>query len=342
MNAAHHKLLLTATAGTTITFSTWYLGYIQPIFENDASKLSYAIAVLFLAGLVTAFARAFRLDIAGDVSLFTRRKQVEQTIVSVGLISDISNWLMTLGLLGTVIGFSIALAGLSADNHAGLISGLHTAVGTTIIGGFLALWNDVNRRIIETRCRNSIGELQMKRRLNIGTIFRDALLLMLLAMLVLINPPAENSDVPKPGNMIVSIGWKPGHTDVDLWVRGPGDVMAVGYSRKSDKLFNLLRDDLGNTGDTTPLNFETAVSRGLPDGEYIINLHCFACRDAQTVSVEVSMGIENMTLIYKDTVPLRHKQERTAIRFRVAGGKLVRGSQSSVFTPLRMNVAVAP
>jgi hypothetical protein len=63
--------------------------------------------------------------------------------------------------------------------------------------------------------------------------------------------------------------------DIDLWGKSPDDERPVGYSQRAGKTFNLIRDDLGTTNDSTDQNTETLVARGLPAGEYVINLHYF-------------------------------------------------------------------
>jgi hypothetical protein len=40
-------------------------------------------------------------------------------------------------------------------------------------------------------------------------------------------------------------------------------------------VFNLLRDDLGKAQDLTDNNYEVACSRGLPPGEYVVNVHMY-------------------------------------------------------------------
>lgn len=121
-----------------------------------------------------------------------------------------------------------------------------------------------------------------------STVFRDVILLALagfvaivLLLLPHVNPPKqnENKDVPPPGNMMVQIFWDDkSNMDIDLWVKAPNDS-TVGYSSKSGKIFNLLRDDLGHSNDTTERNFEIAVTRGVIQGEYTINLMFY--RDAR-------------------------------------------------------------
>src|SRR4051794_3763581 len=71
---------------------------------------------------------------------------------------------------------------------------------------------------------------------------------------------SQNKDAVKgaaaPGNVIVEMTWPPNiDADVDLWVQAPGDV-PVGYSDKSGIIFNLLRDDLGHSGDPNSMNYE--------------------------------------------------------------------------------------
>ena len=39
--------------------------------------------------------------------------------------------------------------------------------------------------------------------------------------------------------------------------------------------FNLLRDDLGKYKDNSPVNYEVSYSRGISEGNYIVNLHLY-------------------------------------------------------------------
>jgi hypothetical protein len=170
--------------------------------------------------------------------------------------------------------------------------------------------------------------------------FRDVLLSLnaMLAALVLIvlpsiNPVADKDPIAQPGNLVASAAWPAGSTDVDMWVSASGDK-PVGYKNKSGKVWSLLRDDLGTADDPTPLNYESAYTRGLPDGEYVVNVHCFSCTSKVSVSVEVRLAEGG--LVFRDVVELvANKQERTAIRFRVAKGAVVAGSESRVFKKLR-------
>jgi hypothetical protein len=161
--------------------------------------------------------------------------------------------------------------------------------------------------------------------------FMGALLFFILVLIAQVNPPTTPTITP-PGNLIVFASWRSGNDDVDLWVQY-GKEPSVGYSNKSGATFSLLRDDLGKTNDSTPLNYESAFSRGLPDGEYVVNVKCFRCGGPVAVAVEIRLA--QGALIWTGTVNLAAtKQERTALRFRMVAGAVVQGSANKVFKPL--------
>lgn len=181
-------------------------------------------------------------------------------------------------------------------------------------------------------------------------LFRDVLFLMVLVLYTVLwiilpyfNPPAEEQAAQPPGNVMVSITWPDGDTDVDLWITGPGEIRPVGYSNKGGVLFDLLRDDLGTLPDITGLNYENAYSRGITPGEFIVNVHCYRCPKVPVpVAVEVSVNTgENgktgmQRIAVTKTILDRQGQEKTALRFKLdATGALVPNSLNSVFRPLR-------
>jgi hypothetical protein len=182
-----------------------------------------------------------------------------------------------------------------------------------------------------------------------GTVFRDFTLLMVLGFVAMVvwllphvNPPAQSTDAVPPGNVIVAIAWAEGNTDIDLWVAGPGEIVPVGYSNKGGVLFNLLRDDLGNLPDATPLNYENAYSRGVVPGEYVVNVHCYRCPVVpQKVDVEVSINTggngKSVKPVATTALELRaNGQEKTALRFRLdARGNIEPRSMNNIFRPLR-------
>ena len=182
-----------------------------------------------------------------------------------------------------------------------------------------------------------------------GTVFRDVILLTLIgfvAMVIMLLPyltqqKKEAEDHKAPGNVIVEIHWPVDQAlDVDLWVQAPGEV-PVGFWNLGGHTFNLLRDDLGMEGDATELNYEVSYSRGIPPGEYIVNVHMYGpLPSGVTVPVNVVVSVkrklEDTAQILKTVVELtRHNQEETAFRFKLTGdGDLVAGSVSTLRRPL--------
>ena len=184
-----------------------------------------------------------------------------------------------------------------------------------------------------------------------GTVFRDVIFIMMLTFLILflaavvhINEPSKKEDevaIP-PGNIQVDISWQSGFkSDVDLWLKGPTDSRAVGYSNRSGILFNLLRDDLGQYGDTTSLNYENGYTHGVEDGEYIINVHMYSARDPLPVSVTVVVKYGKchtcrpMEIVTRTVLLESNGQEITAVRFTIEDGELVRSKTNYIPIQIR-------
>lgn len=172
--------------------------------------------------------------------------------------------------------------------------------------------------------------------LKLDTLFNTigALFFLIISLLAQIHPPTETEKQHRPGDLGVNIQWAAGPDDVDIWVSGPGD-RRVGYLSKQGALWSLLRDDLGDANDLTLSNFESAYTRGIPDGEYGVNVHCYSCRAGVVVTVEI--GIVGGNKLWVGSVEVGPKQERTALRFKMKDGRLVAGSNSQVFKAIRGN-----
>ena len=112
-----------------LVWATW-LGYTQFVYAHDVSRISYVITVLFVFGIIAAF----------------RRKKE--------FLDRIEVWLVTLGLIGNVIGFIIALQHIdtgslgTADGvqkvAASLLAGMGVAFCSTLVGAVAALWISIN------------------------------------------------------------------------------------------------------------------------------------------------------------------------------------------------------
>ena len=182
-------------------------------------------------------------------------------------------------------------------------------------------------------------------------VFRDVIMLALLGFVTIVilllphvNPPVQATESTRPpGNVIVEVRWPDElDTDIDLWVEAPGDV-PVGYSNKAGRIFNLLRDDLGQVNDAGQRNYEFAFSRGAPAGEYTVNLHLYSNRSARlplpavvTVSVLTDAERGANTIATEELELVRVGEELTVLRFSLDGmGNLVPGSRHRLQRGLR-------
>ncbi|MBI08341.1 MAG: hypothetical protein CMM55_02360 [Rhodospirillaceae bacterium] len=88
---------------------------------------------------------------------------------NVAVIRHLANGLVFLGLIGTVIGFIIALSGVDPDSAteidsvaemvATLINGMSVALYTTLVGAVLYVWLIINHRLLTSGVVSLIGAI---------------------------------------------------------------------------------------------------------------------------------------------------------------------------------------
>lgn len=152
------RLAIVNTIGAAATFYAFQRGYVHELFTTDTTNISYAIAGLFVVGLLSTFNRAWKVSTAINewrklpipVGMTRLREKAAKMDIKNDHINDIAKWLAYLGLLGTIIGFKIALAGSAMDDVGAIKNGIDVAIGTTIVGGILCLWTWINLRILDT------------------------------------------------------------------------------------------------------------------------------------------------------------------------------------------------
>ncbi len=199
--------------------------------------------------------------------------------------------------------------------------------------------------MIETIKDHEFDEVQS------DSVFRDVTLLSLsgfvsivIILLPWLNLKTRNEIVQEPvGSVIFELFWDDKlDADLDLWVKGPNDG-AVGYSKPSGLVFNLLRDDRGLVGDHTPLNYEISFTRGIIPGEYQANVHLFK-HDKDRSKIEALITASLVTpdrnyrkqILEKKVYLKKESSEKTVLRFKLDNNfKLVNGSVNS----LRKNLA---
>lgn len=154
----------------------------------------------------------------------------------------------------------------------------------------------------------------------------------------------KTSDEVQAGSISVYAYWQDGiDLDIDLHLSSPsGDH--VYFAKLSGKIWNLLRDDLGKTNDAGVRNFENAYARGLPAGEYVVNIHAYrGAQDMYPAEVEGEVVItanpaagKGAQKVVKQKVTLyRTGEETTLVRFSIDGnGNVVPDSVNHIFKSL--------
>lgn len=151
-------------------------GLPQQVIEGDRSHIVFAVGALFaVAWLWTArkswrtsrdFNR-FKKSTSPDGRNDPERQSSEfihalrdKELGKLDWLHDAAGWMVGLGLLGTVVGFIMALGGVTGlgVSNAGdvqdaltiLVDGMGVALNTTLAGGALGLWTEVNTRMLRT------------------------------------------------------------------------------------------------------------------------------------------------------------------------------------------------
>ncbi|MFK7858335.1 MAG: MotA/TolQ/ExbB proton channel family protein [Granulosicoccus sp.] len=161
-------LLLNILAFALLSAAAWE-GYVEKIVSADQTRLSVAIFIVFMVGFLISCWRAWQINREIDdlsqgiskssliltTSIGSLRLKLTQRIASV---RHIANTLVLLGLIGTVLGFIIALSGVDPDTASDvnsiapmvtvLIQGMSTALYTTLIGSVLNVWLTANYQLL--------------------------------------------------------------------------------------------------------------------------------------------------------------------------------------------------
>lgn len=167
----------------------WLNGWVDVIVEADSSRICILIFLLFLAGLIATAWRiekvtseldniergrggrldAFRQAVAASGSANATRALELRLFGRITFIRQIGNALVMLGLIGTVVGFVMALNGIDAGqaSDAGaigkmvgsMIHGMGVALYTTLVGSVLNLWLTANYQLLATGTANLAAAL---------------------------------------------------------------------------------------------------------------------------------------------------------------------------------------
>ena len=197
---AHRYLLILRFAlinivAFALSGAAWLQGWLEGLFEPTTAILSGIIFAVFLYGLGICGFKVWRASIAindmkaGGKSATAcaahymtdaRTKDADSRAIQINMlrlklshriqiVRHIANLLVFLGLIGTVIGFIIALSGVEpeavsnpesvASMVATLIKGMSVALYTTLLGAVLNVWLNINHRILSTGTVNLISQI---------------------------------------------------------------------------------------------------------------------------------------------------------------------------------------
>jgi hypothetical protein len=189
--AVHRYLLVMRFALLNITMLSllgmaWLQGWVPALFAHDTTHIVKVIVAAFAAGLAQAAVRVWKLSqelneikerrfspnsragrYLADVKTMdgtgraTMAASLKLKLASrLQSLRYIAGTLILLGLIGTVVGFIIALSGVnpatvSDVNAIGpmvsmLLTGMAVALHTTLVGSLLNIWLTLNCRLVET------------------------------------------------------------------------------------------------------------------------------------------------------------------------------------------------
>lgn len=189
------RFALVNLVATGLLAAAWLQGWLNGLLEEITLPLSAIVFAVFAYGLALCGLKIWRTSIAlNDLKAGGKaaKKRVSHYLASVRgkdessrslrvgmlrlklshniqIIKQIANMLVFLGLIGTVIGFIIALSGVKpeavsqADSVAAmvttLIQGMSVALYTTLLGAVLNVWLTINHRILATGTINLMSEI---------------------------------------------------------------------------------------------------------------------------------------------------------------------------------------
>jgi len=149
-------------AGATYAIAAGWAGQ---LYAGDTTHITWGITALFaVAWLWTTreiFAASLMLNHARDDGRSAATAAMrDKDMAKIEWLGQVCEWLVGLGLLGTVIGFGIALSGIdqqSLSSASGvsasvevLMRGMRVALNTTIAGAVFGMWTEVNVRMLKT------------------------------------------------------------------------------------------------------------------------------------------------------------------------------------------------
>ena len=196
------RFLLLNAACFGVLGAAWLQGWLDAMLKSGARLMCLGIFATFLVGFVLCTLKVVRTSLelnqvrdgrpapgsraAGHLDRFPGGSTDDRKIAAdllrfrmashISIVGHIANTLVFLGLIGTVIGFIVALSSVEpgvtenvrriAPMVSSLIDGMGIALYTTLVGAVLHVWLIVNHRMLATgtlHLYNAIVELGERR-----------------------------------------------------------------------------------------------------------------------------------------------------------------------------------
>ena len=153
-----YKLVILNACGAAGVVWGYSQGYVQTLFEGDTTGIGLGIVALFAVGLCAVAERSYKVSKALNRLKAGKVVDGSKFAAKSAYIGDIAVWLVTLGLIGNIVGFAMAITNLDLSGGADaalqaigqMVVGMKVAFYVTLIGTALGLWIDVNFRILTT------------------------------------------------------------------------------------------------------------------------------------------------------------------------------------------------
>ena len=186
------RFIVVNMAGFALLGAAHFQGWVTIAAKADSTGIVFLIFGLFLVGLVicgmriwrtsaelnliktydplepsrvTGYLQAVKLRSGGSRSLTANSFRIKMGS-RIGIVRHIANTLVFLGLIGTVLGFIIALSGVDPDLASDvksvgpmvstLINGMSVALYTTLVGAVFNIWLMINYRLLASGTINLI------------------------------------------------------------------------------------------------------------------------------------------------------------------------------------------
>ncbi len=189
------RYCLINSVGIIFLLVAYTQGYLNSAIDADVTNVVILIISLFVLGLILATQKTFWISKELNLAYLNESKQDSLTndfliksknlnassrsnlaasirikiATKIDLIKFIANTLVILGLIGTVIGFIIALSGVNSEVASNpeeigkmvtsLISGMSVALYTTLAGSIFSVWLNVCYQILTNGANKLLSKI---------------------------------------------------------------------------------------------------------------------------------------------------------------------------------------